>query len=63
MIWVLYQSESPWQPKCVITFFIYLCVSLSMYVPAVIASILWERFGKLRYFEKKFYESQKHWVK
>ena len=41
-----------------------------MYVPAVIASImakfeqiLWERFGKLRYFEKKFYESQKHWVK
>ena len=38
----------------------------TMYVPSVIASImakfeqiLWERFGKLKY----FYESQKHWVK
>ena len=28
MIWVLLQSESPWQRKDAITFFIYLCVSL-----------------------------------
>ena len=28
MIWVLLQSESPWQRNDTITFFIYLCVSL-----------------------------------
>ena len=28
MIWVLMQSESPWQRNDDITFFIYLCVSL-----------------------------------
>ena len=28
MIWVLLQSESPWQRNDAITFFIYLCVSL-----------------------------------
>ena len=28
MIWVLLQSESPWQHNDAITFFIYLCVSL-----------------------------------
>ena len=28
MIWVLLQSESPWQRNDPITFFIYLCVSL-----------------------------------
>ena len=28
MIWVLLQSESPWQRNDVITFFMYLCVSL-----------------------------------
>ena len=28
MIWVLLQSESPWQRNDGITFFIYLCVSL-----------------------------------
>ena len=28
MIWVLLQSESPWQRSDAITFFIYLCVSL-----------------------------------
>ena len=28
MIWVLLQSESPWQRNNAITFFIYLCVSL-----------------------------------
>ena len=42
MIWVLLQSESPWQRNDAITFFIYLCVSLHQesmhrsreYVPA-----------------------------
>ena len=65
MIWVLLQSESPWQRNDAITFFIYLCVSLfqeffeeialgSIYVPAIIASImakfeqiLWERFRSI----------------
>ena len=28
MIWVLLQSESPWQRNDAITFFIYFCVSL-----------------------------------
>ena len=28
MIWVLLQSESPWQRNDAIKFFIYLCVSL-----------------------------------
>ena len=28
MIWILLQSESPWQRNDAITFFIYLCVSL-----------------------------------
>ena len=28
MIWVLLQSEAPWQRNDAITFFIYLCVSL-----------------------------------
>ena len=28
MIWVLLQSESPWQRNDAITLFIYLCVSL-----------------------------------
>ena len=28
MIWVLLQSESPWQRNDAITFFIFLCVSL-----------------------------------
>ena len=28
MIWVLLQSESPWQRNDAITFFIYRCVSL-----------------------------------
>ena len=28
MIWVLLQSESPWQRNNAITFFIYFCVSL-----------------------------------
>ena len=28
MIWVLLQSESPWQRNNAITFFIYLCASL-----------------------------------
>ena len=28
MIWLLLQSESPWQSNDAITFFIYLCVSL-----------------------------------
>ena len=50
MIWVLLQSESPWQRNDAITFFIYLCVSLFQeffsrnrlreYVPALIASIM-----------------------
>ena len=50
MIWVLLQSESPWQRNDVITFFIYLCVSLYQefflrnrlreFVPAIIASIM-----------------------
>ena len=50
MIWVLLQSESPWQRNDAITFFIYLCVSLYQeffwrnrlreYVPAIIASIM-----------------------
>ena len=50
MIWVLLQSESPWQRNDAITFFIYRCVSqyqeafwrnrLREYVPAMIASIM-----------------------
>ena len=46
MIWVLLQSESPWQRNDAITFFIYRCVSqyqevfwrnrLREYVPAII---------------------------
>ena len=50
MIWVLLQSESPWQRNDAITFFIYLCVSLYQefflrnrlreFVPAIIASIM-----------------------
>ena len=50
MIWVLLQSESPWQRNDAITFFIYLCVSLYQefflrnrlreFVPAIIASII-----------------------
>ena len=50
MIWVLFQSESPWQRNAAITFFIYLCVSLyqefflrnrlTEFVPAIIASIM-----------------------
>ena len=50
MIWVLLQSESPWQRNDAITFFIYRCVSLYQeffwknrfreYVPAIIASIM-----------------------
>ena len=50
MIWVLLQSESPWQLNDAIMFFIYLCVSLYQefflenrlreFVPAIIASIM-----------------------
>ena len=50
MIWVLLQSELPWQGNNTITFFIYLCVSLHQefflrnrlreFVPAIIASIM-----------------------
>ena len=50
MIWVLLQSEWPWQRNDAITFFIYLCVSLYRvfflrnrfreFVPAIIASIM-----------------------
>ena len=50
MIWVLLQSESPWQRNNAITFFIYLCVSpvpgvflrnrLRVFVPAIIASVM-----------------------
>ena len=50
MIWVLLQSESPWQRNDAITLFIYVCVSLYQefflrnrlreYVPALIASII-----------------------
>ena len=50
MIWVLLQSESPWQRNDAITFFIYLCVSLYQefflrnrlreFVPTIIASIM-----------------------
>ena len=50
MIWVLLQSESPWQHNDAITFFIYFCVSLYQefflrnrlreFVPAIIASIM-----------------------
>ena len=59
MIWVLLQSESPWQRNDSITFFIYLCVSLSQEFFEEIASgsmyllllpPLWQSFNK-------FYES------
>ena len=50
MIWVLLQSESPWQRSDAIAFFLYLRVSLYQdfflrnrfreYVPAIIASIM-----------------------
>ena len=55
MIWVLLQSESPWQRYDAMTFFIYLCVSLYQdlflrnrlreFVPAIIASI-WQSLNK-----------------
>ena len=50
MIWVLLQSESPWQRNDAITFLFYFCVSLYQefflrnrlreFVPAIIASIM-----------------------
>ena len=51
MIWVLLQSESPWERNDTIKFFIYLCVSLYLdffflrnrlreYVPVIIVSIV-----------------------
>ena len=50
MIWVLLQSELPWQHNDAIWFFIYLCVSLYQefflrnclreFVPAIIASVM-----------------------
>ena len=50
MIWVLLQSESPWQRNDAIAFFIQLCVSLYQefflrnrlreFVPAITASII-----------------------
>ena len=50
MIWVLLQTESPWQRNDAITFFIYLCVPLYRefflrnrlreFVPAMITSIM-----------------------
>ena len=50
MIWILLQSQSPWQHYDAISFFIYRCVSLYQenfrrnrlreYVPATIASIM-----------------------
>ena len=56
MIWVLLQSELPWQRNDAITFFIYLYVSpyqeffwrnrLREYVPAIIASIM-EKFEQI----------------
>ena len=50
MIWVLSQSESPWQRNDAITFFLFIFVflctrsffekSLKEYVPAIIASVM-----------------------
>ena len=50
MMWVLLQSESPWQRNDAIAFFIYLCVSLYQefflrnrlreFVPTIIASLI-----------------------
>ena len=50
MIWVLLQSDSPWQRNDAITFFIYFCVfyvpgvfvrnRLREFVPAIILSIM-----------------------
>ena len=37
MIWVLSQSESPWQPNDAITFFIYVCVSLILGDPGAVS--------------------------
>ena len=56
MMWILLQSESPWQRNDAITFFIYLCVSLYQefflrnrlreFVPSIIASIM-EKFEQI----------------
>ena len=69
MMWVLLQSDSPWQRNDAITFFIFLCVSLYQefflknrleeFVPAIIASIM-AKFEQTsmrafsKYFETKF---------
>ena len=53
MIWVLLQSESPWQRNDAITFFIYLCVSPGAFlrnrsrefVPAIIALLFSKNFS------------------
>ena len=55
MIWVLLQSQSPWQRNDTITFFIYLCVSLYQdfflrnrnATVATFEQILWERFRNI----------------
>ena len=44
MIWILLQSESPWQRNDAITFFIYLCVSLYQ---DFFEEIPWERFRNI----------------
>ena len=58
MIWVLLQSESPWQRNDAVPFFIYLCVSLYQefflrnhlreFVPAIIASFM-AKFEQILY--------------
>ena len=69
MIWVLLQSELPWQCNDAIMFFIYLCVfwwnRLREYVPAIIAiimakfeQILWERYGNIL---KQSFKNHIHW--
>ena len=39
MIWVLLQSESPWQRNDAITFFIYFCVSLILGDPGAVSRV------------------------
>ena len=67
MIWVLLQSESPWQRNDAITLFIYLRISpyrffflrnrLREFVPAIIASIM-EKFEQIQMSFKPHWDYQ-----
>ena len=59
MIWVLLQSESPWQCNDAVAFFIYLCVSLYQ------EKAKRNKFASkktLDYFQKKYLEYANNWL-